>query len=43
MSILDSSTEFTGGLATKQALYRLGKDVQTYLDDIEVFMIVIFI
>lgn len=35
MSILDSSTEFTGGLATKQALYRLGKDVQTYLDDIE--------
>lgn len=36
MFSLDSSNELTGGLATKQAIYRLYKDVSDFLADIEV-------
>lgn len=36
MFSLDSSNELTGGLATKQAIYRLYKDVFDFLTDIEV-------
>ena len=42
MCTLDSSNELTGGLSSKQAIYRLYKDVHTYLYDIEVLCSLLF-
>jgi len=36
MTLLDSSNELSGGLTSKQAIYQLYRDVQNYLNEIEV-------
>lgn len=34
--MLEYSSDITGGLTTKQAVYKLYKDIKEFLDDLEV-------